>query len=56
MGEMHDWYVLIRAAKYLGVAPWELAEKPIAWMNWALAAEDIDDSLEREMAKRARGK
>ena len=25
------------AARYLGVAPWDLAERPEFWMNWALS-------------------
>ncbi len=39
MGACPDWYPLVRAARYLGVAPWELAERPAAWQNWALTAE-----------------
>jgi hypothetical protein len=29
-------YPLVQAAKYLGVAPWELLEQPIFWRNQAL--------------------
>ena len=36
---MPDWYPLVRAAKYLGVAPWELAERPSWWQEVALVAE-----------------
>jgi len=39
---MPDWYPLIRAARYLGVAPWELATQPIAWQDWALMAENAE--------------
>lgn len=52
MGEMQPWYKLMRAARYLGVAPWELAIQPLYWLNHALAAESIDDAVEVEMAKR----
>jgi hypothetical protein len=30
---------VIKAAKYLGVAPWDLMDRPIAWLNWALESE-----------------
>jgi hypothetical protein len=39
---MPDWYPLIRAARYLGVAPWELQAQPIAWQDWALMVENAD--------------
>lgn len=39
MGRCPDWYRLVRAARYLGVAPWELAGQPSVWMEWALCAE-----------------
>lgn len=35
--------MLVRAARYLRVTPWELAEQPIAWLQWAIAAEDAED-------------
>lgn len=42
MGEAPDWYWHIRAAKYLGVAPWDLLEQPIIWHNWAVLAEEAE--------------
>lgn len=39
---MPSWYPLLRAARYLGVPPWELAERPVAWMYWALEAEQAE--------------
>jgi len=39
---MPEWYPLIRAAHYLGVAPWELMMQPIAWQEWALMAESAE--------------
>jgi len=30
---------LIRAAKYLGVAPWELVKQSVIWRIWADEAE-----------------
>lgn len=39
MGGVPDWYPLIRAARYLGVAPWDLARQPVWWREIALQAE-----------------
>lgn len=36
---MPYWYPLIRAAKYLGVAPWELLQQHPRWYYQALAAD-----------------
>jgi hypothetical protein len=49
---MPDWYALLRAAKYLGVTPWELAEKPICWLQWALTAETAENQAERQRSQR----
>lgn len=51
-GPLPDWYVLIRAARYLGVTPWELDAQPTIWREWALAAEGAEDEA-REAAQRA---
>lgn len=42
-GECPEWYAIIRAAKYLGVAPWLLMEQPAVWMEWALIAESAEN-------------
>jgi hypothetical protein len=42
MGTCPQWYRLIRAAIYLGVAPWELAERPLSWVHMAEAAQDAE--------------
>lgn len=39
---MPDWYPVITAARYLGVAPWELVDQPSEWMDWALAAQSAE--------------
>jgi hypothetical protein len=52
MGSCPDWYLLLRAARYLGVAPWDLSERPQAWMEWALESENAELSAENERAKR----
>jgi len=33
-----DWYALVQAAKYLGVAPWDLMRQSIYWQDKALIA------------------
>jgi hypothetical protein len=50
---MPDWYPLVRAAKYLGVPPWELADQPMAWQMIALICEQAEAEAEEIIAKRA---
>ncbi len=54
VGEPPDWYLLIRAARYLGVAPWDLAERSVVWRDWALIAESAEAEAEAEAVKRMR--
>lgn len=42
MGELPEWYQVIRAARALHIAPWELAHRPRVWVQWALAAESAE--------------
>jgi len=51
---MTDWYVLIRAARYLRVAPWELMEQSIFWYHKALESESIDAEVAEARAEQAR--
>ena len=44
---------MVRAARYLKVAPWELAERPVAWRDWALAAEEAEIYARNQAAKKA---
>jgi hypothetical protein len=37
--EVGGVYALVRAARYLGVPPWELARQPAAWQDLALEFE-----------------
>ena len=39
---MPDWYPLIRAARYLGVPPWELLRQQPKWYFQALQAEKAE--------------
>lgn len=52
MGSLPDWYVVIRVARYLGVAPWDLVEQPRAWLEWALDAAAAEaDAQKRDVKK-----
>lgn len=42
MGEAPSWWHLIQAARYLRVAPWDLARQPVWWMRIALAAQSAE--------------
>lgn len=50
-GDLPDEYLLIRAARYLGVAPWELARQPLCWTHWGLTFE-LADRRAREIAEK----
>lgn len=53
MGELPWWYQVIRAARVLGVAPWELMDRPVAWVHWALKAESVEAHAHGELRKQA---
>lgn len=55
LGELPDHVALIQAARYLGVAPWDLMERPTVWVTWALQDERVDIEAKNEMIKQARG-
>jgi hypothetical protein len=42
-GYIPAWYRLVKAAQYLRVKPWELAEKPFYWIARAEAAADAEE-------------
>lgn len=54
MGSVPDWYRLVRAARYYGVAPWELADRSVYWQELALMAESAE--AEAEQSRREAGK
>ncbi|MGI6376428.1 MAG: hypothetical protein GX601_06705 [Anaerolineales bacterium] len=49
---MPEWYASLQAARYLKVAPWDLAEQSIGWTNLALAAIDAESKATQDRAKR----
>ena len=56
MGEAPDWWFHLRAARYLGVAPWDLAEQPLFWRNIALIAEDVEVTFQQDQQRREQAK
>lgn len=52
IGQCPWWYPLFRAARYLGVDPWDLADKPSVWRTWALQSEAAELGARSEMIKR----
>lgn len=50
-----DWYVLVRAARYLGVAPWDLYEQPLYWQKWAQTAQNAENEAENERRRNDEG-
>ena len=49
MGEAPDWYFLIRAARYLNVAPWELLAQPDLWTDMALSAQAAETAAANDL-------
>ena len=51
-------YYLFRAARYLGVPPWELEKQSVKWRNWALLIDGCEleaKAYHDEAARRAAG-
>lgn len=51
MGTCPSWYRTIQAARYLGVAPWDLAGQPLAWVRMAEEAQAADAHAEAVRSK-----
>lgn len=54
MGYVPEEYQFLRAAKYLGVAPWELEQASIYWRNAALEYMRIEGEAEEKRQERAK--
>lgn len=52
MGTCPEWYPLLKAARYLGVAPWELLEQPRMWFEWALTAQAAENEAQTMLLKK----
>ena len=48
MGSAPAWYTTIRAARYLGVPPWELEQVSLKWKLRALAAQASEQAAEAQ--------
>lgn len=55
MGEAPEWYEVMQLAKYLGVAPWELAEQPLIWRHWAKQAVKAEFEAKKQKKDRKKG-
>ena len=44
---------MIRAARFLGVPPWELLDRPANWLTWASMAENAIIGAQNVTVKRA---
>ena len=51
-GSAPEWYGLLRAAKYLGVAPWDLNRQPLVWRLWAHEAEGAEAAAQKHARKK----
>lgn len=51
MGAAPDWYRTLSAARYLGVAPWDLANRSRVWTDWALTAQSAEGEAKEEIMK-----
>lgn len=51
MEECPEWYRLLKAAQYLRVRPWELAQQPLYWLRVAEAAQAAEAHAEKMKAK-----
>lgn len=47
MGICPDWYELIQAAKYLGVAPWDLLKQSEFWKQKALTGLTAENNARK---------
>lgn len=50
---MPAWYQVIRAAEILHVPPWELLERDVVWVYWALAAKHAENKAAEAQRKQA---
>lgn len=55
-GYVPDWYMFLRAARYLGVAPWELLQQEKAWLYLAIESEGAENHAENKRAEKRQRK
>lgn len=54
--KLPEWYVVVQAAKWLGVAPWDLLDQPVWWTHWGIAGKVAEARAEKTLTERARAK
>lgn len=54
MGEVPHWYRVIRAARYLKVAPWDLLDRSAFWLHAAEEAHAAEVEAENRRSKSKR--
>ena len=42
-----EWYAILQAARYLGVAPWDLIKQSVVWTDWALIAMSAEHDAQK---------
>lgn len=47
-GSPPTWYRTVKAAQYLGVAPWELEAQPYSWVLKAEVAQDAEERAKKK--------
>lgn len=52
-GELPWYYPLIKAARFMGVPPWELAKQSIFWQDAALQVEAADSNAQIAIRNRS---
>jgi hypothetical protein len=52
MGFCPDYYPLFKAAKYLGVAPYDLAKQSVWWRDKALIAMSAENEAQKILNER----
>lgn len=52
LGECPVWYRLVKAGKYLGVPPWEMAKVPLFWVLAAEEAQSAEAQAQAQLDKR----
>mgnify|MGYP001228458512 CR=1 FL=1 len=52
LGEVPFWYRIINAARYLRVAPWELAQRSAFWLHAAEQAQAVEIAVQNRAQSR----
>jgi hypothetical protein len=55
MGECPSWFRVVQAARYLRVAPWDLADQPLYWLEVAEASQSAEQYAADLHARRQPG-